>query len=63
MFRHSLKQIRNAVELTKCHCRKITSAENATTSSGEVWDDPWQAAMSKTGICFRCKLNFISFTI
>ncbi|VDN94447.1 unnamed protein product [Brugia pahangi] len=53
MLRHSLKRIRNAV-LTKYPCRK----KNATTSSGEVWDDPWQAAISKTGINFCCELTF-----
>ncbi|CAG9531623.1 unnamed protein product [Cercopithifilaria johnstoni] len=47
MLRHFLKRIRNAAEV-KCHCRKLTSEENNTTSSSEVWDDPWQAAMPKT---------------
>ncbi|VDO42304.1 unnamed protein product, partial [Onchocerca flexuosa] len=46
MLRHSLKWTKNTVELTKCHCRKITNKENATSSS-EVWDDPWRAAIPK----------------
>lgn len=56
MLRHFLKRIRNATELTKSHCRKLMSEENSTTSSGEVWDDPWGAAASKLGVVFRFKL-------
>ncbi|VDO50373.1 unnamed protein product [Brugia timori] len=58
MLRHSLKRIRNAV-LTKYPCRK----ENVTTSSGEVWDDPWQAAISKTVILEHTRSKAVEISV
>lgn len=55
MLRISLKRIRSAAEVRKCFCQKV-SDEHATTSGGEVWDDPWRAAMPKAGFGFCLEL-------
>lgn len=59
MLRHFLKRNRNVVELMKCHCREFASEENGATSSGEIWDDPLQAVMSKTGV-MTYVLNYLA---
>ncbi|VDK86429.1 unnamed protein product [Litomosoides sigmodontis] len=48
MLRHFLKRSRNIVKLTKYNCRKFASDENRAASSGDVWDDPLRAVMSRT---------------